>query len=1155
MANSDSTPTCKAAESTTGDSGHEVLLNELAALRRSEAVLRDFIETSTIGLHWVGVDGTILWVNQAELDLLGYSREEYVGRNIAEFHADESAINDILGRLSRGETLRDYSARLRHHDGSIRHVLINSSVLFEDGKFVHTRCFTRDVTSLRQEQDVHRLLAAIVDSSDDAIFSKNLDGTIESWNAGAEKLFGYPAEQIIGKPLSVLLPPDRLSEFPDILARIRAGGRLERYEVTLMRKDGRRVDVSVTISPISDSVGCLVGSSTIARDITDRRQADAALRRSEERFRFAQLAARIGTFDWDIKTGINTWTPELEAMYGLAPGGFPGTQMAWEALLHPNDRERVLQLVAASFETGTSLEGDWQVVWPDRSIHWITGRWQVFKDAAGEPLRMMGINIDISDRKRVEEALRQSEERFRLAIKATNDAIWDIDLETGVVGWNDTYSTLYGRSPETSNSWQWWIDRIHPDDRERTAGGLQKAISSETSSWTCEYRFRRVSGAWAHIYDRAYIARDSSGKAWRVIGAMQDLTDRKQAETRLHESEERLRRVSDNADVGLTRCSRDWYYLSANPAYARIAGKPLDQIVGRPIAEVMGAEAAEAIRPCVERVLLGEHVNYEAEVPFEGAGRRYLHVDYTPDTDGAGQVVGWVACVTDITEFKKAESALRESEERFRRVFEEGPLGVALVGRDNLFLEVNSALCQMVGYAEEELIHKTFADITHPDDVRADMELAEKLFKREIPFYRMQKRYVKKNGEIIWVNLTASLLRAHEGDSPQRLTMFEDITEIKRAQEEAIIRQKLESLGTLASGIAHDFNNLLGAVLAQAELAQAELATGSRPEGELHAIRDIAMRGSEIVRELMIYAGQESESLGLIDVSQIVQEMLELLKVSVSKHARIELDLGQHLPSTRATAAQISQLVMNLVTNASEAIGDRDGLIRVTTRRVIANDSAGMDGPSEGKYVQLEVSDTGSGILRETQARVFDPFFTTKSAGRGLGLAVVQGIVRSLGGTIGLVSNPDHGTTVQILLPCAETASEAVRESMSHISQPARPSNAATVLVVEDEDPLRQAVSKMLRKHGFSVIEVRDGSAALDAIRGPNNPIDVLLLDITLPGVSGREVLQEARRLRPEMRVVVTSAYPEGMAAASLQTTIEHFIRKPYRLDDFMRLL
>ena len=235
----------------------------------------------------------------------------------------------------------------------------------------------------------------------------------------------------------------------------------------------------------------------------------------------------------------------------------------------------------------------------------------------GEPLRMLGINIDISDRKRIEEALRQSEERFRLAVKATNDAIWDIDLATGVVAWNDTYSALYGRPQETSDSYQWCIDRIHPDDRECAVRALKAAISSDASSWACEYRFQRASGAWADIYGRAYISRDSSGKARRVIGAMQDLTDR-----------------------------------------------------------------------------------------------------------------------------KLAEANLRESEERFCRVFEEGPLGLALVGRNYRFLKVKNALCQMVGYPEAEPLRISFADITHPDDLQADIELAERLFKHEIPFYGTQKRPV-----------------------------------------------------------------------------------------------------------------------------------------------------------------------------------------------------------------------------------------------------------------------------------------------------------------------------------------------------------------------------------------------------------------------------
>ena len=346
---------------------------------------------------------------------------------------------------------------------------------------------------------------------------------------------------------------------------------------------------------------------------------------------------------------------------------------------------------------------------------------------------------------------------------------------------------------------------------------------------------------------------------------------------------------------------------------------------------------------------------------------------------------------------------MRESEERFRRVFEEGPLGLALVGRDYRFVKVNSALCEMVGYSEAELVQKTFAEITHPDDVRADVELAERLFKREIPFYRMQKRYLKKTGEIIWINLTASIILGPDGEPLHGIAMIEDITEIKRTQEEALFRQKLESVGTLAGGIAHDFNNLLGAVQAQAELGLTELDAGSSCEEELKAICEVAMRGSEIVRQLMIYAGKESAAVGPVDLSKTVDEMLSLLKVSVTKRAVIEAHLDQDLPAIRASAAQLRQIVMNLITNASDAIGDRDGVIRVITRRVtLKRESAASSSRTlpDGEYVQLEVSDTGRGMSPQTQAKVFDPFFTTKSAGRGLGLAVVQGIVRSLGGAI-----------------------------------------------------------------------------------------------------------------------------------------------------------
>jgi len=506
----------------------------------------------------------------------------------------------------------------------------------------------------------------------------------------------------------------------------------------------------------------------------------------------------------------------------------------------------------------------------------------------------------------------------------------------------------------------------------------------------------------------------------------------------------------------------------------------------------------------------------------------------------------------------EAQRVLQESEERFRRVFEEGPLGLALVGKDHRFLKVNGSLCEMVGYPEAELIRKTFGDITHPDDVRADIELAQQLFKCKIPFYRIQKRYVKKTGEIIWINLSASVIRDQYGEPLYGLAMIENITEVKRTQEQAFARQKLESVGTLASGIAHDFNNLLGGVLAQAELGLAGLAPGSNPEAELKAVRDAALRGSEIVRELMVYAGKETAVVELVGVSQIVAEMLEFLKVSVSKHAVMEANLGKDLPPVQANAAQLRQIVMNLVTNASDAIGDRDGVIRVSTSQLkVGRDSGKLsDRLADGDYLQLEVTDTGRGMSLETKAKLFDPFFTTKSAGHGLGLAVVQGIVRGLGGSIDVMSEPGNGTTFQILLPFAETAGPATRDAVSAIEEPTRPSQPPTVLLVEDEFPLRQAVGKMLRRRGLKVFEAGDGFSAISLLRANAGKIDLIVLDLTIPGASSSEVVAEAAQIRPDIRVIVTSAYSQEMTKGTMSVPqVRSFIRKPFELGDLVKTL
>ena len=386
-----------------------------------------------------------------------------------------------------------------------------------------------------------------------------------------------------------------------------------------------------------------------------------------------------------------------------------------------------------------------------------------------------------------------------------------------------------------------------------------------------------------------------------------------------------------------------------------------------------------------------------------------------------------------------------------------------------------------------------------------------------------------------------------------------DLTEVKHTQQQALASQKLESIGVLANGIAHDFNNLLGGILACSELALVDSADASPVQEQLQRIRTASIRGAEIVRQLMIYGGKDSPDFEPVDISALVNEMLHLLKVSISKHAILRTELRGNLPAVHGSPAQIRQVVMNLITNASEAIGNREGVIRVTSALVEVGRGSSMEAARNlppGDYVKLEISDTGNGMTPEVQASIFDPFFTTKQGGRGLGLSVVRGIIRTHGGAINLLSAPGRGTSFQILLPCK--GMPAAKAS----PPPAVPagkvlSQTGTILLVEDEGMLRSAVSKLLRKRGYSVIEANDGSSALDVIRTQGDDVDLILLDVTLPGgASSREVFEGAQRTRAGLKVILTSAYgKEDIDAAFAGAGIEHFIRKPFRLADLVALI
>jgi len=624
-----------------------------------------------------------------------------------------------------------------------------------------------------------------------------------------------------------------------------------------------------------------------------------------------------------------------------------------------------------------------------------------------------------------------------------------------------------------------------------------------------------------------------------------------------------LLEASPQAILGVTA---DEKIVLVNGTTEKMFGYRPEELIGQSLETLVPPEAQDRH---VEhhRIYFGDMASRPRAAGLDLAGRRKdgtlfpIEVGLSVVETPAGKL--GCAFVTDITQRRQMEQAaqahaleIRESEERFHNMADTAPVMIWVAGPDKLCTFFNRGWLEFTGRTLDQEMGNGWAESVHPEDLDRSLDIYSSSFDAHRAF-KMEYRLRRADGEYRWVLDNGVPRFDSSGGLLGYIGSGVDITDLTLAHQEHLATQKMETVGALAGGVAHDFNNLLGGILAQSELALSELDSGSRPLEELRRIRDSAIRGAEIVRQLMVYAGEEPEVLELVDVSVFVHEMLELLKVSVSKHVRVETDFGQQVLAIRVNPAQIRQIIMNLFHNASEAIGDEDGVIRVITRLVTVSPESPLAGSMPaGNYVQLEISDTGRGMTLEVQAKAFDPFFTTKATGsHGHGLVIVKRIVERHHGSIRLSSAPGQGATFQIMLPSQEQKFPPTHGATEGPTDETLPSRVAKILIVEDEDPLRHAVSTILHKKGYGVIEASDGCAALEIIRAQKGDIDLLLLDLTLPGATSREVYDEARRLRPDLPVIVASAKSEKLAKASLGMGIKRFLGKPFSVDELIKII
>lgn len=483
--------------------------------------------------------------------------------------------------------------------------------------------------------------------------------------------------------------------------------------------------------------------------------------------------------------------------------------------------------------------------------------------------------------------------------------------------------------------------------------------------------------------------------------------------------------------------------------------------------------------------------------------------------DAAGKPRRLIGCHLDVSEQRKNEQAIRQSEARFRGYFELGLIGMAITSPGKGWIEFNDKLCEILGYSPEQLRTMTWAELTHPDDLATDLAEFNRVVQGEIESYSLEKRFIRADGEVIYAGIAARAVRRRDGSIDHFVALVHDLSERRRLEEQLRQSQKMEAIGQLAGGAAHDFNNYLTVISGYCELLRFTMPEDDPARATLETMLTASERAAELTRQLLAFSRQSVLKPVVLNLNSVIQKAEPLLQGLVRENIQLVFMLSPKVGNVVADAGQMTQVLVNLATNARDAMPE-GGLIVIQTCEELSSDAQ--------RQVVLRVSDTGHGMSTDTMARIFEPFYTTKVIGKGtgLGLAVVYGIVTQNHGTIDVYSEPEQGTTLEIRLPAVD--SEAV-ESIAPQYTPGTAVQSATVLLVEDESAVRELSRQILQRQGYRVLSAASGSEAIQMVVETEETIHILVTDVMMPEMNGWQLAELLLEQRPDMKVLFVSGY------------------------------
>ena len=1031
------------------------------------------------------------------------------------------------------------------------------------------------------EQERYQALATHYPDGAVAMFDRNLRMTLVS-GQGLEQVGLDPAE-MLGKTAGEVFGPDLGAALDQGARRALAG---EAFNSELPFRD-RVYDVHFL--PLTDGQGRVAGGMAITHDVTRRKVTEDELRSGLESTREAQrevnallAAARAILEQKEFEPTAQAILEGCRDLLGAGNGCIclvdpdnPGEELFVAGVdqescpLNPDMPPEVRRLWAQALKSGrVVLDGSLKDVPPGKTAPGRAGPRGVLLAplvVRGRPWGLLGLadrpggfqarhaalaeafaelaSVAL-DNSRDRQALEWSEERFRQLAENVREVFWIRDLASGrTVFASPLYEEVYHRSrQDLYRDPEDFLQAVHPDDRRRVSRARQEQEAGVPTS--LDYRVVWPDGQVRWVWARTFPISDEQGRIIRVAGVAEDITSRKQTEMTLQRERDRAQQYLDLVEVLMVGLDRDGRITLLNRKGCEILGVSEREVLGRKwVSEFIPPENRQAMSRLLSQLFSKGATGadrVENEVVTREGLRRLVTWHNAVLRDERGDVSGVLAAGHDITQQRRDQEAAL----RLMTAIEQADESVTITDRQGVILYVNPAAEKISGYTGERMLGETprlFSSGRHDKAFYQDLwstVLAGRTWRGQITNQRA-------DGSLYDLETSISPVRDSMGAVTHFVAVAKDITNERVLERQLRQAQKMEAIGTLAGGIAHDFNNILAAIFGYAELAADSVEMGDLPGGELEQILKACDRARSLVGQILTFSRQTEQERRPIELGLLVKEALKLLRASLPATIEIVQNISAEHGRVLADPSQMHQVVMNLCTNAAQAMHPDGGRLEVTLTALHLEDETApqLGSLAPGPYVKLAVGDTGVGMSHQTMERIFDPFFTTRQrgGGTGLGLSMVHGIITGHGGAIRVYSEPGQGSVFHIYLPLADDQGQtqaAPRE--------AAPTGRESLLLVDDEELLVDIGCQMLARLGYRVEGKYGSLEALEAFRAQPEKYDLLITDLTMPGMTGLELSREVLKIRPGMPILLCTGFSEIITPAQAKDMgIKEFVMKP----------